>query len=258
VAKSKAKSHPATVKKMPKVVTARGQVPVSRKAKSRAISTPTTDPPAKKRQRGQGKHRILLASLALFSDQGYDTVSTADIAKTAGTSQSVVLYHFNSKDELWRAAMRYLFETVGIRPTFDGAMYKDLDPMSRLRVLLRSFVLTSARHPELGRVIAREGSSGGERLVWLIEELARPNYATFDALFEEGARRGQFKAYPAPMLTFLVHGAAATIFNLGAVARILMGTDPFASDVVERQADLVVDVLLNGLVMRSATPAEIS
>jgi TetR/AcrR family transcriptional regulator len=231
----------------------RGQEPgLNAKARGVAAIVSSDDSTLLRRGRGQGKQRILLAALTLFSNHGFDSVSTADIAKKAGSSQSVVLYHFNSKDELWRAAMRYLFETVGIKPTFDGTMYKDLDPMSRLRVLLRSFVLTSARHPELGRVIAREGSSGGERLIWLVKELARPNYATFDALFEEGAKKGLFKSYPAPMLTFLVHGAAATIFNLGAVASILMETDPFATQVVERQADLVVDVLLNGLLLRSA------
>ncbi|WP_174292449.1 TetR/AcrR family transcriptional regulator [Sphingomonas bacterium] len=198
-------------------------------------------------RRGKGKERILAAALDLFANKGFDAVSTADVAQQAGSSQSVVLYHFGTKDELWRAAMRDLFRTVAIKPTFDGAMYKDLDAVSRLRVLLRSFVLTSARHPELGRVINREGSSSSERMMWLFQELARPNYAAFEALFVEGARSGLLKSYPAPMLTLLAHGAAATLFNLGSIAQMLLDGDPFAQDVVELQADLVVDIILNGL-----------
>ncbi|WP_174279169.1 TetR/AcrR family transcriptional regulator [Sphingomonas bacterium] len=202
------------------------------------------------RRRGQGKERILAAALDLFANKGFDAVSTSDVAQQAGSSQSVVLYHFGTKDELWRAAMRDLFRTVSIKPTFDGAMYKDLDAVSRLRVLLRSFVLTSARHPELGRVINREGSSSSDRMVWLFQELARPNYATFEALFAEGAKSGLLKCYPAPMLTLLVHGAAATLFNLGSIAQMLLDSDPFAQEVIEMQADLVVDVILNGLSVR--------
>ncbi len=183
----------------------------------------------------------------MFADIGFDGVSTADIAKRAGTSQSVVLYHFQTKDELWRAAMRLLFETVGVNPRFEEGVYKDLDPVSRLRVLLRGFVSTSARHPQLGRVIFREGSTGGPRLNWLMEELARPNYAIFDAIFEEGVRAGVMKAYPATMLTLMAHGAAVTIFNLSAVTASLTSEDPFDPDFIARQADMVVDVLLTGL-----------
>jgi|KBSSwiStaDraftv2_1062776.scaffolds.fasta_scaffold02257_9 TetR/AcrR family transcriptional regulator len=202
-------------------------------------------------KRGQGKERILDAALELFSLQGYDTVSTTDIAERAGSSQSVVLYHFGTKEELWQAAMRALFSKVAVSPRFDSPMYKDLDLVSRLRVLLRSFVLTSARHPELGRVINREGLSGGPRLEWIVDELARSNYAVFDGLFEEGAARGLLKPYPPHMLTLFAHGAAATLFNLAAVVRHLVDIDPLAPDVVEMQADMVVELLLNGLLVRN-------
>jgi len=206
-------------------------------------------------KRGQGKERILEAALTLFSLYGYDAVSTTDIAERAGSSQSVVLYHFRTKDELWQVAMRALFAKVGISPRFDSPMYKDLDPISRLRVLLRSFVLTSARYPELGRVINREGLSSSERLTWLVDELARPNYAVFEALFAEGAERGVLKLYPPVMLTLFVHGAAATLFNLAAVARQLMDEDPLAPETIEMQADMVVELLLNGLLVRQPAGA---
>jgi TetR/AcrR family transcriptional regulator len=218
------------------------------KARAKAVSAKAVAArrPAARR-RGEGKQQILNASLAMFARFGFDGVSTADIAKRAGTSQSVVLYHFQTKDELWRAAMRLLFETVGINPRFEEGAYKDLDPVSRLRVLLRSFVLTSARHPELGRVIFWEGSTGGDRLNWLMEELARPNYAVFDAIFSEGVRQGALKSYPVTMLTLMAHGAAATIFNLSAISSSLTGQDPFDPQFVTHQADMVVDVLLTGL-----------
>jgi len=201
-------------------------------------------------RRGEGKERILDAALELFSTYGYDAVSTTDIAQQAGSSQSVVLYHFSTKEELWQTAMRALFAKIGVSPRFDSPMYKDLDSVSRLRVLLRSFVLTSARHPELGRVINREGLSSSARLTWLVEELARPNYAVFEALFAEGAAQGILKPYPTYMLTLFVHGAAATLFNLAAIARLLMDVDPLSPQVVEMQADMVVELLLNGLLVR--------
>ena len=193
----------------------------------------------------------MAAALDLFANRGFDAVSTPDIALQAESSQSVVLYHFKTKEELWRAAMRDLFASVSIKPGFDGAMYKDLDVISRLRVLLRGFVLASARHPELGRVINREGASGSERMTWLFEELAQPNYAAFETLFAEGAASGVLKSYPAGMLTLIAHGAAACMFNLAMIAEMLIGSDPFNPELVELQADMVVDILLNGLTVKA-------
>ncbi len=201
-------------------------------------------------RRGEGKGRILAAALDLFSEKGFDAVSTTDIAQRAASSQSVVLYHFSTKEELWREAMRSLFASVTVSPRFDEAMFKDLDPLSRLRILLRSFVHVSARHPELGRVVNREASSGSDRLVWLVEQLARPNYAVFERLFKECIECGVVKDYPPMVLTLMAHGAAATVFNLASVYKMLVGTDPLTPEAVGLQADLVVDVLLNGLAVR--------
>jgi AcrR family transcriptional regulator len=217
-------------------------------------------PPAKaarthvRQKRGEGRGRILAAALELFANRGFDAVSTTDIAQKAGSSQSVVLYHFKTKDELWKAAMRDLFERVSIKPTLQGAMYKDLDTVSRLRVLLRGFVLASARHPELGRVINREGASNNERMQWLFEELAKPSYEVFEAIFAEGSKQGVLKNYPTAMLTLLAHGAAACLFNLSSISTMLMGGDPFQEDVIELQADVVVDILLNGLIQPPGGP----
>lgn len=203
--------------------------------------------PAPPRVRSDGRQQILAAALKLFADNSYDAVSTAGIAEEAGTSQSVVLYHFGTKIELWREAMRVLFKRAGVGARFESAAYKDLDPLARLRVLLRGFVLTSARHPELGRVIFREGSVGGERLDWLMDEFGRRNYAVFERLFEEAVKKKLIKPYAPTMLTILVHGAAASFFNLSAITRTLIDDDPFSEKMIARQADLAVDVLLSGL-----------
>jgi Tetracyclin repressor-like, C-terminal domain len=85
----------------------------------------------------------------------------------------------------------------------------------------------------------------------LFEELAKPNYAAFETLFTEGAASGVLKSYPAGMLTLIAHGAAACMFNLAMIAKMLIGSDPFNQELVELQADMVVDVLLNGLTVSS-------
>ena len=198
--------------------------------------------------------RILTEALNQFAYNGFHAVSTNDIAKACGCSQSVVMYHFDTKLTLWQEAMRLLFEKVGAKNLFDRSIYKDLDAMARLRVLLRRFVMISARHPELGKVITRESIEGGERLDWLMRELAADSYSMFASLFAEGIAAGRMKDYPPELLTLMVHGAAATVFNLTSLSRRLLTTDPFTDDIRETQADMIVDILLDGLAVPMSDP----
>jgi AcrR family transcriptional regulator len=183
----------------------------------------------------------------MFAARGFDSVSTAEIAAATGVSQSVVLYHFTTKENLWREAMRHLFQQVDVRALLDKDVYKDLDVVSRLKIALRRFVQTSARFPQIGGVLLREGVSGGERLDWLISEFLNTTYGAFFRLFEEGAAAGKLKRFDPPLLTIMVHSSAAMVFNLSPLTTTLLGKSPFDDDVVERQADMIVEVLLNGL-----------
>lgn len=47
-----------------------------------------------------GKHKLILASLDLFSRQGYHGTSTAQIANQAGVSQATLFKYFKTKEKL--------------------------------------------------------------------------------------------------------------------------------------------------------------
>lgn len=194
--------------------------------------------------------RILDEALTQFSYNGFHAISTNDIAKACGCSQSVVMYHFDTKLILWQESMRVLFAKIDAKHLFDRSIYKDLDALARLRVLLRRFVMISAKYPELGKVITRESIEGGERLDWLMRELAADNYLVFITIFAEGIAAGSIKDYPPEMLTLMVHGAAATVFNLTSLSRRLLDHSPFDDDIRQTQADMIVDILFDGLVAK--------
>ncbi|QMW24201.1 TetR family transcriptional regulator [Sandaracinobacteroides saxicola] len=193
------------------------------------------------------RDEILEVALDRFSRLGFDGVSTAAIAQGVGISQSLILYHFETKEAMWRAAMERLFSRVGVRALVDQAAYKDLDIANRLKVVLRRFVHTSARHPELGRVILTEGTAGGARFDWLFETWLKPSYSLYRQIFEEGIEAGVLKPHDPWLSMLAAHSAGAMLFNLAPLTERLLGRSPFDAEVVERQADLLVDLMLNGL-----------
>lgn len=54
----------------------------------------------------EGRDKLLVAATALFSEQGPDSISTRQLAQTAGVNLSAITYHFGGKDQLYVAAIR--------------------------------------------------------------------------------------------------------------------------------------------------------
>ncbi len=194
------------------------------------------------------RDRLLSAALSLFADRGFDSVTTAEIAMTCDVSQSVVLYYFTTKDQLWREAMRLLFDRLAREgpPRID--ILSDLDEISRLKVTLRSMVQTAARFPELGRVVMREGAIGGERLDWLRAELLAPHYETLTRFFTEAAASGKLKPCSPIMSMIMIQSAASMLFNLAPLVETLIGRSPFDAEMIEEQSNLLVEIILTGLI----------
>ena len=195
------------------------------------------------------RDRLLSAALTLFADRGFDSVTTAEIALACGVSQSVVLYYFTTKDQLWREAMRLLFDRLTRERSPRIDILSDLDEISRLKVTLRSMVQTAARFPELGRVIMREGAVGGERLDWLHAELLAPHYETLTRFFTEAAASGKLKPCSPSMAMIMIQSAASMLFNLAPLVETLIGRSPFDAEVIEEQSNLLVEIMLTGLVL---------
>jgi len=216
----------------------------SQSQKSRAVSAARKPAPS--------ASRILDAAIELFSRTGFDGTSTTEIALAAGVAQSVVLYHYESKESLWYAAMDRLFDRVHAEFRRDRDVLQDLSSLDRLKVWTRQFVLTSAAHPELGRVVLREGASGGPRLAWLIKRHLGTDYALYETHFQRAMADGQIRTFPTLPLTILVHAAASLLFTLSPLVEAVYGRSPFDRDVVGAQADMVIDVIFNGLQRPSA------
>lgn len=217
---------------------------------SSANHAPATRPAVSQPSAPAARHRILMAALQEFADRGYEGATTAEIARRAGVTQPLVHYHFASKEALWKAAVDDLFDRL-VR-SFGGALddLADVGTEQRLKVLLRRFVRFTAEHPELARVLAREGSRGGPRLEWLAERHVRPLHDHFRTAFETGKQAGVIKDLPAEFVMFMLMGASAHLFVATGMARQLHGLDVTDARTIETHGSTLIEVLFHGLVSR--------
>jgi AcrR family transcriptional regulator len=172
------------------------------------------------------QERLLEAALAVFAEHGFEGATTREIARRAGVALAALPYHFTTKDALWRAAADRIFgrlgETIGKRV----AGLEGVDLPTRLRLLLREFVRFSAAHPELHRFMIQEGFAKGPRLSWLVEVHIRPMYEFVRSMFAAAQRDGMVPVGSPEHLHYILIGAAASVYALGAEFELLTGGDP--------------------------------
>jgi AcrR family transcriptional regulator len=215
-----------------------------------AKAAKTTDPKLRERkptERPSAEQRIAEAALQAFAAHGFDGVSTTEIAALAGISQPMVYYHVATKDEMWRAAVDRLFVRIFETFPIHRDELRDLDAVTKLKILLRRFVLISARYPALGQLVVHEGSRSGERLQWLVERHFRAHHAVWSDLIEQAQAEGSLKRFPSWLVTILFTGAASSIFNFNPMINENWGKDVFAPETIETQAELVIEAMFHGL-----------
>jgi len=180
--------------------------------------------------------RILLAGRAAFASVGYEGARLRAIATVAGVQHTLLLYHFKTKDLLWRAVMDDLL--TAFEAALDARM-RALDGAAAevvARALVRDFVAFCARHPELHRIMTIEGHHESDRLAWLVERYSRPAFTRVEATLATFAARPSDTPI---QWYYAIIGLAASPFTLAPEYRQLAGTDPFAPEAIERHARFV-------------------
>jgi len=189
------------------------------------------------------RERILAAALDLFSERSFEGATTREIAGRAGVTQPLLNYHFRSKDELWRAAVDGVFgELVEALVSREEGL-SGVDDLTTARLVVREFVLFSARRPQLHRIITQECKADGPRMDWLVERHVRPLYQATTERFARLRQQGYLPDVPVEHLYYIVTGAGPTMFVLGPECRRLAGLDPTSPDVIEAHADAVCTFL---------------
>jgi AcrR family transcriptional regulator len=176
----------------------------------------------------------------LFSELSFEGATTREIAARAGVTQPLLNYHFASKDELWRAAVDDLFATLTSALADRAFGLRGVDELSMARLMTREFIVFSATHPELHRIITQECKTDGPRMDWLVERHIRPLYERTTEMFARLADQGLAPAIPAPHIYYILTGAGPTMFVLAPECRRLSGTDPMSPEVIDAHADAVI------------------
>ncbi|MBN4055170.1 TetR/AcrR family transcriptional regulator, partial [bacterium AH-315-K03] len=66
----------------------------------------------RQQRKTQTQQAILNSAIKIFADIGFEAASLGGIGKDCNIKKSLVQYHFETKDKLWKAAINQLWRQI--------------------------------------------------------------------------------------------------------------------------------------------------
>ena len=151
--------------------------------------------------------QIVKAALACFAGRGYVNTTMDDIVAESGLSKGAIYWYFKSKDDVLQAALSSVFEGVAVESM--QAMMACETAAERLRAGARSMVaLCRDIEGYFGLIVEfwSQSENRDEAMAFWAEMLTQYRQA-IAAVFEEGARTGEFRPVDASALTWMIMAA---------------------------------------------------
>lgn len=181
-------------------------------AKGRASANDAA-PRDRRRERGEASvQRIIDATIELIAEEGLASVTMQRIAEHVGSSNALVVFHFRSKENLFRAVLRYLSDQYDqLWVTLVRAPGQS--PVERLLGAVACAQSFARRHPKWVSVFV--AFSSDRKSMQIYNEIGLPSDLAYTAeareLLVEISRSGGYVGVDidtlSESLNYLVHGA---------------------------------------------------
>jgi AcrR family transcriptional regulator len=203
------------------------------------------------RPRTDIRPRLLHAARARFLSDGVDGASLRAIARDAGTSIAMLLYHFPTRDELFLEIVEEVY--AGLLVDLTAALAPGRPVGVRLGALYQRLARISDDELAVLRLVVREVLVGAPRVARLIERFQRGHLPLVLGALLDGLASGELdRRLPLPLL-LLVTFAVGALPQL--VRRAAPDLPPFANlPPAAEMATLQLEVLLGGIGARPAAP----
>jgi TetR/AcrR family transcriptional regulator len=191
----------------------------------RVVAAPRT---VRKRRPIEVRSRVLEAALDVFATHGFEGTSTRTIAKVAHVSISLLMYHFQSKEGLWRAVIEKEFQRYSMGRVATAVRTEKWTAKAKLELFIEQTVRVFAEVPALHRLMTLEGHQVSERLIWLCETYLKDDFKDLCALIVEGQKDNTVRQMNPGRLRYAIIAVAAVPFSVAAEYQYLTKHNPFA------------------------------
>jgi AcrR family transcriptional regulator len=142
----------------------------------------------------EARQKILDTAARLFSSLGYANTSLSQVAKEARVSKALIFWHFENKEQLFRAALQQSLEPYFINVVSDLDDLGEVDQIRKLIDLYYEFVSTHLFSVRLVLSLLLRDEKHPDDVVARIGELFRVYRSLLADIIENGRSKGVFRS----------------------------------------------------------------
>jgi AcrR family transcriptional regulator len=187
---------------------------------------------------------ILQSALMHFARHGYEGASLRDIAADAGVNHGMIRHIYGSKEEVWRAAITFLFERLDREVSLDDEVQAGRSDRELFTTYVHRYVRYCAHHPEHARIMIQQSAQKGPTLDWAIRRFIRARHRVAGPVIERLRDKGELPDVDAYSLAFSLAASCQLYFVLAPEVKSLTARDVFRPEQIERHAQAVVRIFL--------------
>lgn len=170
--------------------------------------------------------KIIKAALSEFALRSFDGATTRGISDVADVPHSLVLYHFQNKEQLWYETVREVVSWYTRRAFGSGASGSSRDAAARLRRDFAFYIRFCAENPDFFRLLTHENTQASDRLTWFVTHHVGPTISRTTRLIALAQSEGCFVEGDPLTLLYLFVGAATSPYRSAREIELLTGARP--------------------------------
>lgn len=218
----------------------------STKSKRRGTTTAAAIPKltVRAQQLQSTRAGILQSALIHFARHGYEGASLRDIAADADVNHGMIRHIYGSKEEVWRAAITFLFDRLDREVNLDDEIQAGHSDRELFTTYVHRYVSYCARHPEHARIMIQQSGRVGPTLDWAVRRFIRARHRVAGPMIERLRAKGELPDVDAYSLAFSLAASCQMYFVLAPEVKSLAARDVFRREQVARHARAVVQIFL--------------
>ena len=185
-----------------------------------------------------GRRKIISALSELMKDRDFQSITTAEIADTAGVTEGLIYKYFSAKQDLLYQVLHQHFST------FNQDIQEKLKPLEsavdRLETIIRASIESYTGNRVFARILLLEVRSAPSYFQSDAYKMVREYARTLLEIIEDGIRRGELKSDTDPKVVRKI--------ILGAIEHACLKEIIFDRQLdAKKTAAAIVNMLLNGI-----------
>jgi TetR/AcrR family transcriptional regulator len=195
-------------------------------------------------QRLATRGAALDAAITLFATRGFDGTALPAITAICGVPVPLIIYHFKSKELLWKAAVDEVYRRLDAHIVGYADEIANAEGIDFYRTHIRALVTAVATHPEYMRILFQEGTQTSDRLTWLVERHQNRMTKRQTDLIRQAQADGIVGKIDPIHAKFIFSGAFILPIVLAAEYRMISDDDPLDPVFVDRHIEVCLRLLL--------------